>query len=315
MSLVAGLEIGLILLILGLAWWVVATRETYAAVVGFVVYGLFMALAWICLASADVALTEAAIGSGVTGALLLGACARLRPTESHAECVFPPVLARIVAGILCVAVTVGLGAIVLALPEPAPTLAEAARGNLAVTGLGNPVTGVLLAFRAFDTLLETVVLLLALIGVWALAPDALWGGRPGPYHHRDQDGVLVLLAQVLAPLGVIVGIYLFWVGADKPGGAFQGGTVLAAMWILVMIAGLSDPPPITRLWMRLLLVAGPAVFLISGLAGFAVASGFLSYPEAFAKPIILAIEAALTLSIGVTLGLLVAGPPERLPSS
>ena len=45
--------------------------------------------------------------------------------------------------------------------------------------LGNPVTDVLMAFRAMDTLLEKIVLLLAIVGVWSLAPDRVWGGTPG----------------------------------------------------------------------------------------------------------------------------------------
>ena len=51
---------------------------------------------------------------------------------------------------------------VLLLPDPAPTLAGPAVENIAATGLGNPVTAVLMAYRAIDTLLEVVVLLLAL---------------------------------------------------------------------------------------------------------------------------------------------------------
>ena len=50
----------------------------------FVVYGLLLSLAWVRLSAVDVALTEAAIGSGVTGMLLLGAAARLRPAEASA---------------------------------------------------------------------------------------------------------------------------------------------------------------------------------------------------------------------------------------
>ena len=66
--------------VLGVAGWTIATRETFAAVVGFVAYGLLLALVWVRLAAPDVALTEAAIGGGVTGVLLLGAAARLRGT-------------------------------------------------------------------------------------------------------------------------------------------------------------------------------------------------------------------------------------------
>lgn len=64
----------------------------------------------------------------------------------------------------------------------------------------------------------------------------------------------------------------------------------------------------------MILAAGPALFILVGFAGVAIASGFLSYPEAIAKPLIVAIEVALTLSVAGTLALLVAGPPDRAPS-
>ena len=35
---------------------------------------------------------------------------------------------------------------------------------------------------------------------------------------------------MLPPIGIVIGIYIAWVGADAPGGKFQGGAVLAAMW-------------------------------------------------------------------------------------
>jgi multisubunit Na+/H+ antiporter MnhB subunit len=130
--------------------------------------------------------------------------------------------------------------------------------------------------------------------------------------HREPDSILTFLAQLLPPVGIIFGIYMCWTGADHPGGAFQGGTVLAAMWILVMIAGLQRVPAIARPSIRLLVVVGPAVFLTIGLSGFTLADAFLAYPAGYAKPLIIVVEATLTLSIAVTLGLLAAGPPERM---
>jgi multisubunit Na+/H+ antiporter MnhB subunit len=108
-----------------------------------------------------------------------------------------------------------------------------------------------------------------------------------------------------------VGIHVLWTGADSPGGAFQAGTILAAMWVLVMMAGLSDAPQIAHRWLRLALVAGPAVFLVVGLGGLVLGDAFLAYPVAYAKPLILAVEFAMTVTIGATLGLLLAGPPGR----
>ena len=300
----------LAVLVLAVAGWTIIARASFAAVAGFITYGLLLTLVWVRLDAVDVALTEAAIGSGLTGALLIGAVHRLRTGEVPAAENSATVL-RPVAMVLSAIFAAALAAAVLFLPVPAPTLAEAAAANAAATSLANPVTNVLMAFRAMDTLLEKVVLLLALVGVWSLAPDHLWGGRPGQRREANPDDPLVFLARLLPPIGIVVGIYMLWTGANQPGGAFQGGTILAAMWLLVMMAGLADAPPVSRRWLRLILIAGPVVFFIVGLGGLWLGDAFLSYPVAYAKPLILAIEFAMTLTIAVTLGLLMAGPPER----
>ena len=117
--------------------------------------------------------------------------------------------------------------------------------------------------------------------------------------------------QALVITGIVVAVYVLWVGADLPGGKFQAGTLLAAMWLLAIMAGLTEAPPISRRWLRGALVAGTVVFLAIGFAGVPLAGAFLAYPEGFAKPLIVAIEAASMLSIAFTLALLVLGPPER----
>lgn len=220
---------------------------------------------------------------------------------------------RFAAAAACALVTAGIAVAVLSLPEPAPTLAPLAAAHLTLTGLGNPVTAVLIAFRAIDTLLEVAVLLLAVIGIWSLAPDRFWRGRPGLPQREDPDGVLAFFARLLPPIGILVAIHLFWIGADAPRGEFQSATVLAAMWILAMMAGLVDAPPIERRRLRLLLVGGPAVFLAVGFAGWAMAWGFLAYPPEHAKLLIVAIEVPVTLSVATALVLLVAGPAARAP--
>jgi multisubunit Na+/H+ antiporter MnhB subunit len=298
--------------VLALAVWTIASREAFAAVIDFVAYGLLLALVWVRLGAVDVAITEAAIGAGLSGGLLIGAAARLRATEAAAAAERPGAMVRVVAAVCSALVAAALAVTLLSLPDPAPTLAPAASANLAATGVGNPVTAVLMAFRAMDTLLEKVVLLLALVGVWSLTPDRFWGGRPGPEQRVDPAGPLAFLARLLPPLGIVVGLYILWVSADEPGGAFQGGTILAAMWLLVMMAGLADAPPIRRRWLRWLLIAGPAIFLVVGTAGIWLAGAFLAYPIAWAKPLILLIEIPMTLTVAVTLGLLLAGPPRRL---
>jgi len=305
------LNAGVGVLILSLAIFTILARELFAAAIGFITCGLLLTLIWVQLQGFDVALIEGAVGGGLTGALVIGSAARLEMVEATARVERLGAPVQVAAALLAAVVAAGLAACVFALPESPSTLAPEVTANIDRTGVANPITAVLLAFRAMDTLLEAIVLVFALIGVWSLAPDRVWGGRPGPGWYSDPDGILAYAARILPPVGIIVGIYIFWVGADHPGGKFQGATILAAMWLLAARAGLTDAPPISRTLLRMTLVGGPLVFIAIGLAGAAIAGAFLAYPDSYAKPLILAIEWALMPSLTLTLALLLVGPPQR----
>ena len=302
----------LAVLLLALAAWTTLARSMFAAVVGFIAYGALLALAWVQLSGIDIALTAAAIGSGLTGLLLLNAASRLHVNaNANAGGNTGRSRLRVPAALLSAAVSGALMLCIFALPETPPTLAPDVAANLASTEVRNPITAVLLAFRAMDTLLEAIVLLFALIGVWSLSSDPHWGGRPGLRQYSEPNGILAYTARVLPPIGIVVGAYIFWTGADYPGGKFQGATLLAAMWLLVLMAGLADAPPIRRTWLRIALVAGPLAFIVVGFLGLQTAGAFLAYPEGFVKPLIIAIELALLPSLTLVLGLLLLGAPLR----
>ncbi len=59
--------------LIGLGWSALCTRDLFAGCVRFIAFGLVMALVWARLRAPDIALAEAAIGAGLTGALLLAA--------------------------------------------------------------------------------------------------------------------------------------------------------------------------------------------------------------------------------------------------
>ena len=63
-----------------LAWLALSSEDLFKSIVLFITFGLILALTWVRLEAPDVALAEAAIGAGITGALLLGALARLEST-------------------------------------------------------------------------------------------------------------------------------------------------------------------------------------------------------------------------------------------
>lgn len=71
------LDILLIAILLALAWLATSGLSIFRSVVVFIAYGLVMALAWVRLGAPDIALAEAAIGAGLTSALLLAAARRM----------------------------------------------------------------------------------------------------------------------------------------------------------------------------------------------------------------------------------------------
>ena len=77
-----------LLLVVALVWSAaraLTVPDLFRGVVLFIVFGLLMALAWARLGAPDIALAEAAIGAGLTGALLLDAIGHLRAKqEPHA---------------------------------------------------------------------------------------------------------------------------------------------------------------------------------------------------------------------------------------
>ncbi|HSO84190.1 MAG TPA: hydrogen gas-evolving membrane-bound hydrogenase subunit E [Thiocapsa sp.] len=201
----------------------------------------------------------------------------------------------------------GLALAVLSLPSDAPGLSAQVEAAMADTGVTHPVTAVLLDFRGYDTLLEIVVLLLALAGVWSLAEGS-------PLADRRPGTMLDRLSRLYAPLMLMVAGYLLWAGSASSGGAFQAGAVLGAAGVVLTLTGWRLPVALAGWPLRLILVAGVAVFILAGLVSFFFGAVWLDYPLDWAGAVILLIEATASLSIGATLAaLFLGGRPEEQP--
>lgn len=66
------------------AWRSISSPQLDRAIVLFIIFGLLMTLAWARLSAPDIGLAEAAIGAGLTGALLLDTFKTL--TQGHKKC-------------------------------------------------------------------------------------------------------------------------------------------------------------------------------------------------------------------------------------
>ena len=212
-------------------------------------------------------------------------------------------LLRIVTVLALAAAAACVTASLWTLPAPVVDLPGTVAGALAASGVEHPVTAVLLNFRAFDTLLEVAVLLVALLGAHTAT-------RPAVLVRGARDPVLDVAARSLIPVMLLTAIYLLWAGAVRPGGAFQGAAVIAAAGVLLVLSGMAprslQPVPAVRA----LVVLGPAVFLLVAVSGGAV---LLALPTSEAKVRILLVESALTISLALVLWslfLCLAGVPS-----
>lgn len=209
--------------------------------------------------------------------------------------------------VACGALAVGLGAAMWQLPQPGGQLAVAVGQEMGASGVRHAVTAVLLNFRGYDTFLEIAVLLLAVLGMLAAmggdnCESLRLSGAPQP--------LLQSLARILVPLMVLVAGYLLWAGSKQPGGAFQAGAVLAAAAVLLYLAGLVPAWAAPGALLRAGLAGGFVVFL--GVAVATLGQGsLLEYPRAWAGALILLIEAALTLSLGLMLAGLFLWLPDE----
>jgi len=288
------------LLLLGLAFGALHGRNLYASVLLFIAFGLALALIWARLGAADLALAEAAIGAGLTGVLLFAALARQPDRGDLPE--ISGFRQRLAAAAVVLPLLILLLQGLAPLSEGQSQLPATIARNLSETGVSHPVTAVLLNFRAWDTLLELAVLLLALLGARQLGPRRLDLAEPWP--------LLRAWARVLTPLLVLAAGYVLWRGASAPGGAFQAGSLLAAGVVLLRLSGLL---PVLR-WsfapLRLLVLGGLLVFVGVAITTAWLGDGWLTYPNEAAKLLIVLIEAVATLSIAASLSLLVVGEGE-----
>ncbi|MFK7942208.1 MAG: DUF4040 domain-containing protein [Paracoccaceae bacterium] len=149
---------------------IIRVRNLFAVVVLSGAYSFLMASVMIVLDAVDVAMTEAAVGAGVSTVLVLGALFLTRVEEA------PPKFSATVPMLVCA----GVGAMlvygtydlppfgIMAQPVNLHVGAEYLTRAPVETDIPNIVTAVLASYRGFDTLGEVTVIFTAGIGVMLL---------------------------------------------------------------------------------------------------------------------------------------------------
>jgi multicomponent Na+:H+ antiporter subunit B len=245
-------------LLIAAATAVCAMKSVMASVIIFSAYSVVKSIVWIFFSAPDLAITEAAVSTGISGVLYFIVLKRVLIVRheyyEHAEyksdymqqinkMKFRPLYN-------CLSVVVGLGFTgvltytVSHLPPfghpDNPTNNEVPRKFLEQgvqdSGALNAVASMLFEYRAFDTLGEAAVLIAAVGAVLILLRDdgPMGTFRTVAYDVKDPKRDIILRNMSILLVGIILmfGAYVVMNGHLTPGGGFSGGAILGAGLIL-----------------------------------------------------------------------------------
>jgi multicomponent Na+:H+ antiporter subunit B len=139
-------------------------------------------------------------------------------------------------------------------------------------GAANIVTAIVVTYRGLDTLGEVTVLFLsaAILGLVLAHGRRQGNARRAPIPAGE---LLTTSTRILAPLVMLLGVYVFVNGHLTPGGGFQGGAIIASGVLLLLLAN-----PLKHFAHRLIATVESlaGVFYVAiGLLGIFLAGGFL----------------------------------------
>ena len=281
-------------------------RDLFALVMVSGIYSLISASFFVNLDAVDVALTEAAVGAGISTVLMLSTLALTTQQEK------PNTRGRILP--LLVVLITG-GALVygtLDMPhfnDPdapihqhvAPRYIEQSGEEI---GVPNMVTSILASYRGFDTLGEVVVIFTAGLGVLTLLGRFTARLVVSDTQSMSHDMILRVIAKALIPLILLYALYMQLHGDYGPGGGFQAGVVFAVAFILYTIVfGLDKAQRvISPRALHILMGTGALLYGATGVATLLAGGNYLDYDVLRVDPIagqhlgILLIE----LGVGIT---------------
>lgn len=289
---------------------IVRAKNLFVAVMLTSIFSLLMAANFFILDAADVALTEAAVGAGVTTVIFLCALSltddREKPREGNRWVAF------------CTVAVLALLIIYATFDKPrlgdpdAPVHQHVAPWYLDKTpeyiDIPNVVTAILGSFRGYDTLGEVFVVFSACIGVLfilGVSPvkrnNEVIKKTSGLRHHLIPQ----VVGRLLIPFIVLFGLYVQFHGEYGPGGGFQAGAIIATGVILYgLLEGESAAlKAIPRSVLLGMVVGGALLYGGVGVACMLMGGAFLDYSVLAADPVagqqlgILIIEAGVGMAV------------------
>lgn len=107
----------------------------------------------------------------------------------------------------------------------------------------NAITAIYLGYRVYDTMLEALMLVIAVVAVGHMSFYSPLTIKDGRESEAKSSAVAVFTIRMLSPILLIYGVYVITMGHMGPGGGFQGGLMIAAFFVCrYMIFDIYDIP-------------------------------------------------------------------------
>lgn len=270
LSNVAFYEVGIALLLIGAALVCTLSQSRLLAISALGMIGFMTTLVFMIYSAPDVAKTLLLVETlmVVFLALLMRHMPRLTTVPEHS--INRKLVNALIAGTIGASVTLLL--LVITSQPMDSSVSDFFAENSFPGGHGRNIVNVILVdFRAFDTLGEVVVVVIAGIAAVSLLKTR------AKKQNRIQSLIFATTAHIVAALMLVFSVYLLLRGHNEPGGGFIGALIAVIGFSLLMFA--ESPKYVrARLHFKPLLIAlsGIALSLISGGLSFAFDKPFLT---------------------------------------
>jgi len=289
---------------------IVRAEDLFVSVILTTIFSLLMAINFFILDAADVALTEAAVGAGVTTVIFLCALALTGDQEKPQK--QGQKVALVIVSILALVIIYSTFDNPQLGDPDAPVHQHVAPWYLEKTpeymDFPNVVTAILSSFRGYDTLGEVFVVFAACIGVLfilGVSPPRkamqVSVKKSGLRHHLIPQ----VVGRLLIPFIVLFGLYTQFHGEYGPGGGFQAGALIATGVILfALLEGEAEAlRAVPRRVLLGMVVGGALLYGSVGVVCMLMGGAFLDYSVLAADPVwgqqlgILIIEAGVGMAV------------------
>jgi len=256
------------ILLIVFALYSVFAKNLKRAIVGAGAFGLWVSIAYMLYHAPDVAIAEAVISSSLTTILYIVTIKNYNDISTK-----PPKLTW--KRVVFYFVTFSSFGLVIYLTHYSTPFSESVLGEMVMESffqqgrVVNPVAGIVLNYRVFDTIFEALLLLISGVGVvhlvnsvkakektvihdddpWHEAPDFGRASRYYSYAEKIQKGKIldkeagksvtlrhkkhpsaVMTVTFILPILVFISVYMVS-DPSTPGGGFQGGALLTATFV------------------------------------------------------------------------------------